>query len=483
MLCDERTDLDSTASQPPIAISGRPGYVLVLMACLTALNVMDRQLLSVLIDPIKQEFGVSDRAMGLLTGTAFALLHGTAGIPIAVAADRGVRRTIIAVGLAVWSGLTFMTGLARSYTEIFAIRVCVGIGEAASSAPAQSLLSDVFPPARRATALSILTLGGPLGSILVFALGGWLADVYGWRVAFMVFGAPGLVLALLIRLTVPEPERGAFDARPLVTAAPPPQHGPRSGAEASAPIPFGSAVRFLFVVPSIRTVFFASGLHSVGMYAVLGWSVPYLMRVHHLSTGEAGARLAVASALITALGALAGGALADRLAARDLRWLVWLPGIALSLAFPFAQGFALAPTAKVAILLLVPVSLLTGSCFGPFYSVLQTLAPPRMRALAAALVLSFNTLFGLGLAPPIIGWLNDAGAARWGAESIRYSLCAALGAHLVAALCLARAGRTLRRDLAAKDAWTSPATPAHLGATLLGLPDPDPQVSRGRHGT
>lgn len=427
--------------QSDSTLVGRPGYVLFLMACVTALNVMDRQLLSVLIDPIKQEFGVSDRAMGLLTGTAFALLHGTAGVPIGVAADRGVRRTIIATGLAVWSGLTFMTGLARSYGEIFAIRVGVGIGEAAGGAPAQSLLADTFPPERRATALAILAIGGPLGSILVFALGGWLADAYGWRVAFMVFGLPGIALALLIRSTVPEPVRGAFDG----TAAAP--------ARPSSAIPVAAALRFLFGVPAVRAIFFASGLHAVGMYAVLGWSVPYLTRVHGVSTTEAGASLALASGLLTAVGTLAGGTLADRLARRRLHWLVWQPSMALLIALPFAAGFVLAPSAAIAMLMLAPVSILTGSCFGPFYSVVQTLVPPGMRALAAALVVTCNTILGLGLAPPLIGWMNDAGSASFGVEAIRYSLLAALSAHLVAALLLARAGQVLERGLAARDAF------------------------------
>lgn len=416
----------------------RPGYVLFLMACVTALNVMDRQLLSVLIEPIKREFAVSDAAMGLLTGTAFALLHGTAGIPIAVAADRGVRRSIIALGLAVWSGLTFLTGFARSWTEMFAIRVGVGIGEAAGGPPAQSLLSDAFPPERRATALSILAIGGPIGSILVFALGGWLADAYGWRVAFMVFGAPGLLLAALIRFSVPEPARGALEARPSGAG----------GAEPGA-IPFARGLRLLFAVPSVRAVFFASGLHSVGMYAVLGWSVPYLMRVHGVSTAEAGARLAFASGLLTAVGTLAGGMLADRLARRDRRWLLWQPALALLLAFPFAMAFVLADSAGAAMGWLAPVSLLTGSCFGPFYSVVQTVVVPRVRALAAALVVSFNTLLGLGLAPPLVGWLNEVGAGRFGVEAIRYSLLIALTAHLGSALCLWIASRSVLRDLEA----------------------------------
>ncbi len=436
----EDPSLNPKAARVSIDRPARPGHVLFLMACVTALNVMDRQLLSVLIDPIKHEFGVSDAAMGLLTGTAFALLHGTAGIPIAIAADRGVRRSIIAFGLALWSALTFLTGFARTWAEIFAIRVGVGIGEAAGGPPAQSLLSDTFPPERRATALAILAIGGPIGSILVFALGGWLADVYGWRVAFMVFGAPGLVLAALIRWTVPEPERGAFDSARRRGGA---------DAEAAGAIPFARAMRLLFAIPSVRSVFLASGFHSVGMYAVLGWSVPYLTRVHGVSTSEAGARLAFASGLLTALGTLAGGALADRLALRDRRWLLWQPALALVAAFPFAVGFVRAGSAEAAMWMLAPVSVLTGSCFGPFYSVVQTVVGPHVRALAAALVVSFNTLLGLGLAPPIVGWLNEVGAARFGVESIRQSLLVALSAHLVAAFFLWLASRSVLRDLEA----------------------------------
>lgn len=422
----------------------RPGYVLSLLACVTALNVMDRQLLSVLIDPIKAEFGVSDAAMGLLTGTAFAILHGTAGIPIGLAADRGTRRTIIAAGLAVWSLLTFLTGFARSYAEIFAIRIGVGIGEAAGGAPAQSLLSDTFPVGRRATALAVLALGGPLGSILVFALGGWLADAYGWRVAFMVFGLPGLMLALLIRATVPEPPRGVFDGGRGVGAS-----GGRVGTEEA--IPLSATLRFVAAVPALRSVVLASGFHAVASYAVLGWSVPFLTRVHGVSTAEAGAGLALVSGLLTALGSFVGGRLADRLAARDLRWLVWQPAVALALAFPCAVGYVFAPSAGAAMGLLAPVSILTGSCFGPFYSVVQTLVEPRMRAVTAALVITANTLLGLGLGPPLVGWLSDVGAERFGAASIRPALLAALATLWVSAVLLWRAGRTLARDLAAKD--------------------------------
>lgn len=412
------------------------------MAGMTVLNVMDRQLLAVLIDPIKRDLGVSDAAMGLLTGTSFALLHTIATIPIAVWADRGVRRSIIAGGLAIWSALTVLTGLARSFGEIFAIRIGVGIGEATGAGPAQSLLSDYFPPERRATALAVFVMGGPLGSMIAFAAGGWLADLYGWRTAFFVFGAPGLLLALLVRFTLAEPARGALDAHRA-----PVQAGGQDAASAPAPLPFREALASLVSIPAIRHFVLASGLNTVGIYAILVWAVPYMTRVHGLSTGEAGVRLAVASGLFTALGTLACGPVADRLAGRDMRWLAWLPALTSALVFPFGLGFVSASSGDAASALLAPASFLAGTYFGPVFSGVQTLAAPRTRALAAALITATNTILGLGVAPPLVGWLNDLGAPAFGDAAIRYSLGLALVAHLLAAVALLRAAATLRANL------------------------------------
>jgi len=420
------------------------------MACVTVLNVMDRQLLAVLIEPIKRDLGVSDTAMGLLSGTS---------IPIAVWADRGVRRSIIALGLAVWSGLTVLTGFARNYGEIFVIRVGVGIGEATGGGPAQALLSDAFPPERRATALSVLVMGGPIGSMVAFAAGGWLSDTLGWRAAFMIFGAPGLVLALLIRLVVKEPKRGAFEA-PAPSATHP---NTDSDVDAASPrdelghVPFAVAARFLVGVPSIRYTALACGLNTIGIYSILIWAVPYLIRVHGFQTTEAGLRLAIASALFTAFGTLAGGPIADRLAARDPRWLAWMPAITSALVFPFGVAFALAPSGESASLLLAPASFLAGAQFGPTYSAVQTLAPPQMRALAASGVTAMNTILGLGLAPPLVGLLNDVGAASYGHESIRYSLALMMASHLAAAGLLLRSSKTIKQNLRARERFMTEA--------------------------
>ncbi len=451
-----------------------PRGVLALMACVTVLNVMDRQLVAVLIEPIKRDLGVSDVAMGLLTGTSFALLHVAASIPIAVWADRGVRRSIIALGLGVWSGLTVLTGFARNFGEMFVIRVGVGIGEATGGGPAQALLSDAFPPERRATALSILVMGGPVGSMVAFAAGGWLSDTLGWRAAFVIFGAPGLVLAVLIRLLVREPKRGAFDVlSSSATASSLPLAGAAADSDAAAhvvvdadpgaagprvelgPVPFVEAARFLLGVPSIRNTALACGLNAVGIYSILIWGVPYLSRVHGFTTAEAGIRLAIASALFTAFGTLAGGPIADRLAARDPSWLARMPAITSALVFPFGVAFALAPSGDLASLLLAPASFLAGVQFGPTYSAVQTLAPPQMRALAAAGVTVTNTILGLGLAPPLVGWLNDLGAASYGNDSIRYSLALMMVSHLAAAWLLVRSSKTLKQNLHARERYVT----------------------------
>jgi predicted MFS family arabinose efflux permease len=368
-----------------------------------------------------------------------------ASFPIAVWADRGVRRSIIALGLATWSGLTVLTGFARSFGELFVIRVGVGIGEATGGGPPQSLLSDAFPPERRATALSVLVMGGPLGSMVAFGAGGWLGETIGWRAAFIVFGAPGLLLALAIRFLVKEPRRGAFDRS---TAASSDAGGGDS--DGLQKVSVGDSIRFLLRVPSIRSFVLASGLNTVGIYAILVWSVPYLSRVHALPGSAAGVRLAIASGLFTALGTLAGGRLADWLAARDVRWLAWMPAFTSALVFPFGLAFAFAGSGDLASLLLAPASFMAGTQFSPIFSAVQTLAAPQMRALAASSITAINTILGLGLAPPLVGYLNDRWAATLGDGAIRHSLALMMATHLGAALLLLYSGLHVREDLDAK---------------------------------
>ena len=405
---------------------GYARYVLGVCFCLTAINVMDRQLLAILVEPVKREFGSSDLAMGLLTGTAFAIFHALVGVPVSRWADRGNRRSIIALGLFAWSALTVATGLAARFWQVFAARVGVGVGEAVGSGPAQSLLSDYFPPERRAFALSVHGSGGTLGALAGFALGGWLGEVYGWRAAFVIFGLPGLGLAALVRWTVREPARDP--------------------GEALDPLP--EVARYMFGLPAFRQIAFAAALNAFASYALLAWNGSFLIRVHGLDLGRAGLILGAGTALPTVAGMWVAGFAADRLGRRDARWYQWIPAAASLLCAPFFAAYLLLPDLATAVAMLVAASALNTVWLGLGNAMIQGLARPRMRAVAFAFAIVLNAGIGLGLGPLVAGALSDLWAERLGAESIRYALLVAVAAYPWAALHHLRAARTLRADLA-----------------------------------
>jgi predicted MFS family arabinose efflux permease len=420
-----------TDSRTATPSRGYARYALGLMTCVTVFNVIDRQLLAVLIEPIKRELDLTDTQIGVLTGLSFAAFHALAMLPIALWADRGVRRSIIALGLAVWSALTVLTALARSFTGILVARIGIGIGEATGGAPAQSLLSDYFPRERRATALAVHVMGGPLGSVIAYAAGGWIGEALGWRAAFVLLGAPGLLLALLIRVALREPARGQTERV----------------AGNGAPLPPARVLGELARMPVLRSLILASALNAWGNYALLNWSVAFLMRVHGMGMTEAGALLALGCAATNALGVLCGGRVCDRLAGRDLRWLVWLPALTSALSAPLGWGFALAPDRLVALAFLVPTALLNMAHSGPLFAAVQSLAHPRMRASAAASTTLANTILGLAVGSTLVGVLNDALAPVLGERAIRASLVLALSPHLGAALLLLAAAPALDKAL------------------------------------
>ena len=226
--------------------SSQPRYVLALLFVVYIFNFVDRNLLAILLQDIKLELGVSDTAMGFLTGTAFALFYTTAGIPIARLADRGRRTVVIALGLAAWSAMTAFSGLVRTFWQLALARVLVGVGEAAASPAAQSLLADYYPPERRATALAIYSMGANVGILLSLAGGGFIGQYFGWRTAFLVVGLPGLLLALLVWATIAEPERGAAEG--VVTA---PDEAPSAG----------EAFAYLTSLPAFRHLVLAAGFY------------------------------------------------------------------------------------------------------------------------------------------------------------------------------------------------------------------------------
>lgn len=406
-------------------------YVLALLSLVYVFNFVDRQVLAILLEPIKKDLGASDTAMGFLSGFAFALFYTVAGIPIARWADRGPRRTIIALGLTLWSGMTACSGLARGFWELALARVAVGIGEAAGSPPAHSLLSDYFPPQRRATALALYATGVYIGVMLAFVGGGYVATHFSWRTAFFLVGLPGLPLAALVRWTVREPER-----RPAAGAVASPDRAT-----------LAQVLRYLVARRSFVYVVAAAACNTLGGYAFLTWGASFLRRVHAMPIGQVGLSLGLIVGIGGTFGAWLGGALADRLAARDPRWYGWLSAIVSALHVPFGVGFLLAPSSGAALLSFVPFYVAAQMYVGSMLAVTQGVVTPRMRATASAVVLFVLNLVGLGLGPLVVGALNDALAASHGALAIRYSLLAVIAVSALSVPLFVRAARYLPQDL------------------------------------
>ncbi|MBK7950213.1 MAG: MFS transporter [Deltaproteobacteria bacterium] len=443
------------ASETFTASKAYTRWVLTLLFGVAILNMLDRQILGILVVPIKAEFGVSDTAMGFLTGPSFALFYAVAGIPVARYADRGVRRTIIATGLALWSGLTLASSAVSSFAQLVVARLGVGIGEAAGTPPSHALISDYFPPDRRASALALFSVGGSMGVALALLMGGWVEQLWGWRAVFAVAGAPGIVLALLMRFTVKEPPRGRFDG-PRAASSPGSSsagHGPAHTAE-RWPAALGQLLR----IPAYRHVVMGAGLHSFAFTGSLIWYPAFLTRVHGFESGAIGTLLAFGSSLPTALGIVLGGLATDRLQRRDPRWITRVAAITMVAYAPFALGFLYFSDWTLAVANLVPAALAMGASVPGMHVATQALAPPHLRALASAVTLLVLSVVGSGLGPFAVGVMNDLLAERLGDEAVRYTLSIVGLTSVWSGVHYWLAERTLARDLverAAADAATA----------------------------
>jgi predicted MFS family arabinose efflux permease len=424
--------MDDTAPAARTPSRAYSGYVLGVLLLVYVMNFVDRQLMSILIEPIKAEFGASDKQMGLLTGFAFAVFYTVAGIPVARLADVWVRRSVIAIGLAVWSGMTALTGFSRSFGELALARIGVGIGEAGGTPPSFALLSDYFPPRLRATALGIFALGVPIGTLVGYSLGGYLGEHYGWRATFLWIGLPGVALALLVRLTVREPVRGALDR-------------PRAAGSATT----AEVLRHLLGLRTFWWIVPGISLASFSGYGFAIWKPVFLMRVHDFSIAEAGLWIGLLSGATGFLSTLVGGVLADQLARRQPSWALRLCSASILAALPFQLAFLLYPDPIVALALFIPGGLVGGMWPPPSYAATQNLVPPHMRALASAILLFFLNLIGLGAGPFVVGWLSDALAPTLGAESVRWALVIPLALNLFGAFAYWQASKSYASELAA----------------------------------
>lgn len=410
-----------------------PRYALFLLVVVYIVNFIDRSILAILLEDIKLEFDLSDTQLGFLSGIAFALFYAVMGIPIARWADRGSRKTIISIAVFVWSLMTAFTGFAQNFAMLLAARIGVGVGEAGCTPPAHSLISDYFPLERRATMLSIYSLGIPIGAGIGYLAGGWLTQWFDWRTAFIVVGLPGVVLALIVQWTLKEPTRGAYEQPAKATA---------TGESV------GEVLRFMVSLPSFRHMALGAALHAFYGYGAQAFIAAFFIRTHHISTGEIGTWLAAIGFTGGVIGVYMGGYLGDRLSGGDKRWYMWVPAIATLLSIPFAFLVYLWPDGRTALMLLFPANLLGGLYLGPTFAMTQTLVPPHMRAMASAILLFVINIIGLGLGPQIVGLVSDLLVPSFGTESLRYALLMVVVVFSIWSIAhYILAARTLRQDL------------------------------------
>ena len=440
---------NAPASTPPPPEFGRgyTRYALGLLLVVYIFNFVDRQIVNILIEGIREEFQLSDAQLGFFGGTAFGIFYATLGIPIARFADSHVRRNVIVVALVVWSLMTALQGFARNFAMLAAARIGVGVGEAGCSPPAHSMIADYFPPARRATALAFYAAGIPLGSAIGLIAGGWIREALGWREAFMIVGFPGVLLAVLVVLTLREPTRGYYDGAKV--AAPSAAPAPSPSTSPTPPAKSREVIFALARLSTFRHLAIAGALHAFYGYGAASFAAPFYERLHGFTPGELGTWLGVISLTAGVTGTFLGGYLADRLVVRDLRWYAWVPALSTVFAVPFVFCFYLAESRTLALLLgTLPVVLVANSYLGPTIAVTQMLVPQNWRAQASAVLFFVLNIVGLGLGPQFVGLLSDWLAPHYGVESIRYALLwTVAGGASWSTLHYILGARTLLRDL------------------------------------
>ena len=402
------------AEQDALALRRR-GLTLTLLTVTYFFSYMDRQILSILLEPIKADLGVSDTQLGLLTGLAFAVFYAVLGIPVARLADRHNRVNIIAISLALWSVMTGLCGLAQNFLQLLLARIGVGVGEAGSSPPSHSMIADLYPPEKRSGAMGIYSLGVVFGAGFGTLIGGLLAAAYGWRIAIIAVAIPGVILAVVLKMFVVEPRRGLSD--PVRAAA----AGVAQASVANSTILDG--FKALWANPAARHLVMAVTVTSLIGYAITAWSPSFFMRSYGLGLREIAVIIALLATVAGGTSGVVGGRIADFVGKRHgVQAQAWLVASLKLAAFPFAIAVYLTNDLAWALGLYAVAILLQNSYIGPTFALIQGQAPLRMRALWAAITLLVINLIGLGAGPTAIGMLSDYYRPMAGDHSLRYAL-------------------------------------------------------------
>lgn len=407
-------------------------YLLVLLTLVAVFNYLDRFVLSLVMESIKQDLQLSDSQLGLLTGFAFSLFYAVLGLPIARWADRGNRNTIVTITTALWSCMVALSALVGNFTQLLLVRVGVAVGEAGCQPPAQSWIADYFERAERPRALAIYTMCFPLAIIIGYLGGGWLAEHYGWRTTFIVIGLPGVLLALLVKFTLREPR---LQQKSLVTANITPS--------------FKDVLATLWrqrTFPHIVMAFIIAYLFGAGIFM---WLPTFFIRSHGMDTSEVGAWLAFASGACGVIGTYLGGVLTTRYAASQESLHMRATALSFVTASALYMVAYLTTNKYLALACIATLTFLAALTTGMIFSAIQSLVAERMRSVALALVFLFANLIGAGLGPLLAGVASDLMAPLFGQESLRYALVLLSPGYLWAAFHYWKASYTIEADIKA----------------------------------
>ena len=402
------------------------------------LNFLDRQIVSILAEPMKAEFGLTDTQLGLLAGPAFAVFYAVLGVPIARYADKaGTNRVwLISISLAIWSAMTAVCGFAQNFVQLALARVGVGVGEAGCTPAAHSLIADSVAPEKRSSAIAFYGLGIPIGGLLGLIIGGIVNDLYGWRAAFMIVGAPGILLAFVIPKLIRDPRFTAHAVTELSSAPP-----------TTPALSVSEATREIFASKAYLYIFIAASFTAFLSYGKGLWTISFFIRSHGFSTTEAGLAMAVALGLSGIIGTWLGGKMADVFGKRDKRHLLTLPAIGMTVAAPLLFAGYWVDDWRIAVALLIVPTILNSAYYGPAYGCVQGLVRREARAVAASMVVFGQNLIGLGMGPLLFGVLSDALQPVAGTDSVRWVLYGAAWLGLIPAFFFWRASLRLNEEL------------------------------------
>jgi predicted MFS family arabinose efflux permease len=393
-------------------------YVLIMLTLVYVFNFIDRQLLVILQESIKKELHLSDTQLGLLSGFTFAIFYVTLGIPIARFADKRNRRNIVAISLGLWSLMTAFSGLARNFLQLLLARIGVGVGEAGGSPPAHAMISDYFPPEKRSTALSVYSTGIYIGVLIGFVMGGYLNQHLGWRTAFFVLGAPGLLFSLLFYTTVKEPNKGATDG---------------STTNTSETTSLKTVLQLLYSSKVFVFLAMATAFHVFCIYGLFNWAPSFLSRLHGMKNTDIGVSLGLIFGFGGAIGTWFGGFLTDRFGKKDKRYYLKIPAYAILLSFFFIAGTVFFQNTSLTLICLGGCAFLQSMYLGPSIAVAHSLVPAPMRALTSAVLFLALNLVGLGFGPLVVGLISDALKPSLGLESLRWAMSILLLVSIAAA--------------------------------------------------